>query len=148
MTDPGATHPSGYRDLAALLRAQITDGTLPPGWALPSERTLRETYGLGKHTVRQAMAVLRTEGLVVVRAGYGATVRIPADQETVTVGPGYAITSRMPTPAERDRHDIADGVPVVHILRPDGTGDIYPADRIRIVVAADPPPGISDTGCA
>jgi len=143
VTDPGVPEPSGYRDLADLLRTQIADGTLAPGWALPSERALRETYGLGKHTVRQAVALLRAEGLVVVRRGYGAAVRIPIDQETVHVGPGCAITSHTPSPAQRARWDIGEGIPILHVLRPDGTGDEYPADRYRIVVTAGPP---GDTG--
>lgn len=133
---PGGPHVEGYRDLAALLRAQITAGELAPGWALPSERQLRETYGLGKHTIRSALAMLRAEGLIVVRRGYGAIVRESADREDLVLRPGDTAVSRMPSPDERERLGLDDGVPVVHVLRPDGTGDLYPADRIRIVAGS------------
>lgn len=133
MITPGGPQIDGYRELAALLRAQITDGTLQPGWALPSERTLRETHGLGKHTVRSALAMLRAEGLIVVRRGYGAVVREPVDREDLVLQPGDVAIPRMPSPDERERLGLDDGIPVVHVLRPDGTGDIYPADRIRII---------------
>lgn len=135
MISPGDPQVHGHRDLADLLRQQITTGQLSPGQALPTERALRETYGLGKHTVREAIAALRHEGLVVTRRGYGAVVRESVAREDIVLCPGSTLISRMPTPEERAQLDISDGIPVLHVVRKDGTGDIYPADRVRIVPA-------------
>ena len=63
-----------YRQLAAILRAQIQSGTLRPGQHLPSEATLQQTYGLARNTVRAAVALLRDEGLVITRAQRGSKV--------------------------------------------------------------------------
>lgn len=66
-----------YEQLAAIIRGQIRDGALTG--ALPSVRTLRETYGLGEFAVVHALRVLADDGLVfsVPRRGY--YVRQPAD---------------------------------------------------------------------
>jgi DNA-binding GntR family transcriptional regulator len=63
-----------YRQLAAILRAGIADGTYPPGRSLPSEERLKQEYGLARGTVRHAMHVLADEGLVEVVAGRGVYV--------------------------------------------------------------------------
>lgn len=65
--------------LADHLRQQIRDGTLAEGAALPVERELAATVGLGRQTVRDALRVLEIEGLVVTRAGRagGSFVRRP-----------------------------------------------------------------------
>jgi len=64
-----------YRQLADLLRAKIVGGEYGPGDALPSEIALMERHGLGRNTVRQAVALLREEGLVVTRQARGTFVR-------------------------------------------------------------------------
>ncbi|WP_246075625.1 GntR family transcriptional regulator [Nonomuraea terrae] len=67
--------PYRYLSIAAELRARIQSGELPPGGALPSEARLRRRYGASRTTVRQALAVLEREGLVVARHGRGRFVR-------------------------------------------------------------------------
>jgi DNA-binding GntR family transcriptional regulator len=64
-----------YRQLAALLRAKIADGTYAPGDRMPSEKTLSQEHGLARETVSKAMDVLRYEGLVVMVPGLGWHVR-------------------------------------------------------------------------
>lgn len=64
-----------YMQLAAILRAQIHDGTLRPGDLLPSESVLTQTYGVARNTVRAAIKVLRDEGLVETRPQRGTRVR-------------------------------------------------------------------------
>jgi GntR family transcriptional regulator len=63
-----------YLQLAAILRARIEAGEIPPGRALPSETTLMGEYGLARETVRKAVRVLRDEGLVQIVQGRGAFV--------------------------------------------------------------------------
>lgn len=65
--------------LAGHLRQQILEGKLPEGSALPVERVLASSVGLGRGTVRDALRVLEIEGLVVTRPGRagGSFVRRP-----------------------------------------------------------------------
>ncbi|WP_203787436.1 winged helix-turn-helix domain-containing protein, partial [Longispora fulva] len=58
-----------FRDLAAEIRAAITDGTFPPGSKLPSESELAERYAVSRGTVRQTFALLRADGLIASQQG-------------------------------------------------------------------------------
>jgi len=66
---------AAYRQIADHLRAEIVEGRLEEGAQLPSERDLIETYGAARGTVRQAVALLRSDGLIEVEHGRGAFVR-------------------------------------------------------------------------
>ncbi len=63
------------RRIADDLRAQISDGTFGAGNKLPSERDLAARYGTARNTAKEAIDILRREGLVVARHGAGAFVR-------------------------------------------------------------------------
>lgn len=63
-----------YRQIAAILRAQIDAGELGPGDALPSEKTLEQTYGVARETARRAVRALREEGYAVTIPGRGSYV--------------------------------------------------------------------------
>jgi len=67
-----------FRQVAADLREKITSGQLAPGAQLPSERDLVESYGVSRPTVRDAVNMLRSEGLVTSEHGRGVFVRPPA----------------------------------------------------------------------
>jgi GntR family transcriptional regulator len=64
-----------YRQIAEGLRVRIASGDLQPGDRLPSESQLMETYSAARATVRQAVGLLRSEGLVLAEQGRGAFVR-------------------------------------------------------------------------
>jgi GntR family transcriptional regulator len=64
-----------YRQLAAILREQILGGTLQPGDVLPPESALIDEHHVSRNTVRQAVALLRAEGLVVTKHALGTFVR-------------------------------------------------------------------------
>lgn len=68
---------SPSRQIADDLRAAIRAGEISPGGRLPSERQLVERYDIAPQTARQAVAALKTEGLVDSRAGRGVFVRQP-----------------------------------------------------------------------
>lgn len=68
---PGAL----YRQVAAAIRDGIASGEFPPGAPLPSETQLIERYGVSRPTVRNAVAALRSEGLIEVIHGKGSFVR-------------------------------------------------------------------------
>lgn len=61
--------------IAADLRRGISDGTLAPGAALPTEHALVSQYGAARGTVRQALSRLASEGLIISRTGRGHFVR-------------------------------------------------------------------------
>lgn len=121
-----------FRQLADLLRNRIRTGDLAPGAALPSELQLAQTHGLSRTSVRQAIALLRAEGLVQVERPKGTYVRGGEPIETVALRKGTSISTRMPTPAERRELDIPEGVPIFVVAHPDGTEELYRGDRTRL----------------
>jgi DNA-binding GntR family transcriptional regulator len=64
-----------YHQIADELRAQISSGELPPGAQLPTELDLASQHGVARQTVRQAVAQLVAEGLVVSQRPRGHFVR-------------------------------------------------------------------------
>ena len=66
---------SPSKQIATALRANIESGKLPPGSQLPSERELAESFGVAPQTAREAVKVLKNEGLVIGQAGKGVFVR-------------------------------------------------------------------------
>jgi GntR family transcriptional regulator len=64
-----------YQRIADELRAAITAGSMRPGDKIPSERELARRYGTTHMTVRQAVGLLKDEGLVTTRQGLGSFVR-------------------------------------------------------------------------
>lgn len=67
--------PPKYLEIAAALRADIDNGIFSPGSRLPSEPQLVERFGAAQGTVRRALSVLQSEGLVEARHGAGVFVR-------------------------------------------------------------------------
>ncbi|MGP8000508.1 MAG: GntR family transcriptional regulator [Streptosporangiaceae bacterium] len=63
-----------YRQIADDLRRQIEAGELAPGSQLATEIELRETYDASRNTVRDAIKVLTTRGLVETKPGQGTFV--------------------------------------------------------------------------
>jgi GntR family transcriptional regulator, transcriptional repressor for pyruvate dehydrogenase complex len=60
--------------LAERLRQEILSDAYQPGASLPTERELVSTTGLSRGSVREALRILETQGLVNTRAGrYGGT---------------------------------------------------------------------------
>lgn len=70
-TDPR----SPSKQIADDLRELIASGELGPGAKLPSERELTERYRVAAQTVRQAVAIIKHEGLADGRPGRGVFVR-------------------------------------------------------------------------
>lgn len=68
-----------YQQLAAVLRAAIASGEIPPGRPIPSRKTLTQRYGVSVGTVVAAVDLLRADGLLVMRPGRGLYVRPGGD---------------------------------------------------------------------
>ena len=69
----------------------IKDGTLQPGERLPSETRLAELTGVGRTSVREALAALRLMGVIETRVGDGSYVRDAVNADTVSNGIAQAI---------------------------------------------------------
>src|ERR1700677_4032524 len=63
-----------WRLIAEELRREIVSGAQAPGTKLPAEGALAERFGVHRNTVRQAVAALAAEHLVVSRRGSGTFV--------------------------------------------------------------------------
>lgn len=132
MIDFGSDRPV-HRQLADLIRADIAAGRLKPGQALPSETRLMQQYELGRVAVRQALGVLRSEGLVVTVKREGSYVRPRVPVERVAVERAAEVTARMPSPDERKELDIPEGVPVFVIKQSGRHSRILSADRTVLI---------------
>lgn len=66
-----------YHQLKQIIREKIESGEWPPGELVPSEYELCKLYGVSRTTVRQTMACLVAEGLVVREQGKGTYVAHP-----------------------------------------------------------------------
>ncbi|MFT8245251.1 phosphonate metabolism transcriptional regulator PhnF [Roseomonas sp. BN140053] len=66
---------SSWRKVETVLDADIRDGRLEAGQRLPPEPKLMERFGVGRHSVRRAVAELEARGLLRVQQGSGTFVR-------------------------------------------------------------------------
>ena len=64
-----------YEQLAQILRAAIEDGTYTV--RLPAEPDLIARYGVSRETIRRAVRILASEGLVRISTGRGTYVIPP-----------------------------------------------------------------------
>lgn len=69
------------------LLATITRGDLPPSAKLPSEAQLCATYEASRPVVREALARLREDGVIVSRQGSGSYVRRRPDPSLLMLAP-------------------------------------------------------------
>ena len=58
-------------EIADRIRRLLLDGTLPQGRPLPSERDLAERFGVSRGSIRDALRMLETIGLLDTRHGQG-----------------------------------------------------------------------------
>lgn len=72
-----ATSKPLYHSVAEVLREEIVSGVYPIGSYLATEDKLRERFGVSRHTVREALRMLRENGLVSSRRGSGTRVLPP-----------------------------------------------------------------------
>jgi len=75
--DPGSPNPL-YAQLAEQLRRRIARGELQPGDRLWSESELCDRFGVSRGTVREALDVLASEGLLQRIAGKGTFIAEPS----------------------------------------------------------------------
>lgn len=78
-----------YMQIADDIRSQILDGTLQAEDRLPSESEMMTDYGVSRIVVRNALDVLRSEGLVIKQQGRGTFVRAQRPPKKRVVGDLY-----------------------------------------------------------
>lgn len=66
------------------LLARIRSGEFQPGDHLPSERSLMESYGVGRPAVREALQRLERDGIVTISHGERARVAVPSVGRLIT----------------------------------------------------------------
>lgn len=65
-----------YREIAADLKGRVGAGEFAAGGVLPSESDLTKSYDASRVTVRRALELLRDEGLIDSRQGFGWFVAV------------------------------------------------------------------------
>lgn len=66
-----------YLQVARELKSEIVSGVYPVGSSITTEDELCKRFSVSRHTVREAIRVLRNEGLVASRQGAGTVVVPP-----------------------------------------------------------------------
>jgi GntR family transcriptional regulator len=64
-----------YFQVEADMRRLLDSSYVLPGDLLPTEHDLAQAYGVGRHTIRTALARLVGDNLIVRKAGHGTVVR-------------------------------------------------------------------------
>jgi GntR family transcriptional regulator, transcriptional repressor for pyruvate dehydrogenase complex len=75
------------REVVKRLSAEIGGGRLGPGARLPTEHEMMAQMGVSRTVVREAIAALRADGLVVTRQGLGAFVTTDVQRRPFRIDP-------------------------------------------------------------
>ncbi|MFF8483850.1 GntR family transcriptional regulator [Streptomyces antibioticus] len=121
------------RQLADLLRRQLLTGGFPDG-TLPHESTLAAEYRASRNTVRQALDLLRAEGLVERLPGVGTVVVAEKYPHGLDRLMGLAETLRehgRVTNEVRTMGPVAAPAPVANRLRVPAGSDVLYIERLR-----------------
>ncbi len=73
----GRSEPPLYLQVARTLKSEIVSGTYMVGSLLPTEEELCRRFSVSRYTVREALRLLRDDGLVSSRQGAGTVVTPP-----------------------------------------------------------------------
>ncbi|KOG88297.1 GntR family transcriptional regulator [Streptomyces varsoviensis] len=133
---PGSSQPRARRarQVADVLRQQITGGAFDSG-TLPDERALGAQFHASRNAVREALGILRDEGLIARRRGVGTTVLMPKYGHGLDRLAGLAetLTGYGPLTNEvRAAHRVAEPPAAVaeRLSLAPGTGAVY-IERVR-----------------
>ena len=105
--------------VASVLRERIVDGKLANGDLLPKQDELLEEFRISRPSLREALRILESEGLLTVRRGNvgGSVVEAPT-ADTSAYMFGLVLQSRRGTVADLAGRDAV------------GPGDLEPAARV------------------
>ena len=74
-----------YVQVASTLRTAILRGLYPVGSRMPTEETLCQRFKVSRHTIREALRQLRTDGLIASRPGSRPVVAAPQPRRPETI---------------------------------------------------------------
>jgi DNA-binding GntR family transcriptional regulator len=63
-----------WRQIHAIIAADIASGALPPGARVPSVLAIQQTYGVALATAQKVIRALKADGLVRTEPGLGTFV--------------------------------------------------------------------------
>jgi GntR family transcriptional regulator len=122
-----------YREIAETLREHVRRGDLAPGRLLPSESELSASYDVSRVTVRRALDVLRSEGVLDARQGLGWFVAsAPIRQSLGELG---TIEEQMAASGSRPERRVLDFAFVVapaRVAEVLGTDDVLEVRRLNL----------------
>jgi DNA-binding GntR family transcriptional regulator len=121
---------STSEQVAGLLRDILLQGQVPPGTKFP-EQALAKAYGVSRNTMREALLVLRGQGLIRHQLHRGAVVAELSDEEIQDVMQARRVLERAGTAAAM-RADTEDVVRIQEALE-----DLRAADAAVEFLRAD-----------
>ena len=110
VVDPRRASRPVYKQIADRLRSAIGDEVYAPGDLLPSEHELVAEYGVARGTARQAIMLLRNEGLIDAVHGLGCFVREPEPIQRLRPGGPSADWQIIHELGEDERGPIAEAL--------------------------------------
>ncbi len=120
-----------YQEIAESLRARVADAA--PGSLLPSESELSSEFGASRVTIRRALEVVRDEGLIAARQGFGWFVATePIRQRLERLG---TIEAQLETSGRNAvRHVVEFGfvTPPMHVKDVLGAAKVLRVKRINL----------------
>jgi GntR family transcriptional regulator len=122
-----------YRDIARDLRRRVQAGEYAGGKVLPSEAELSTSYDASRVTIRRALEVLRDEGLIDARQGFGWFVATDPLRQSLarlsTIEAQLAASGRRP---QRRVLDFAFVAAEPHVRRVLGTDEVLRVRRLNL----------------
>ncbi len=128
-----------YQTIEDHLRSEIATGRHVAGDVLPSEQDLAQRFATTRNTVRQALAKLVFEGVVIREKGRGSFVAPPRHQSTIDTSVRQSFEEQMAARGERVSFRLLEFGPVpapsaaaarLHIM-PGAT--LFQLRRIRLI---------------
>ena len=120
-----------YREIADSLRERV--GAAPAGSLLPSEAELSIEFGASRVTIRRALDVLRDDGLVAARQGFGWFVAAePVRQHLAQLGTIEAQLDGSGITSERRVVEFAFGEPPERVRQLLGVDSVLRVKRVNL----------------
>jgi GntR family transcriptional regulator len=139
-----------YRQIADRLAEDIAAGRLKAGDQIPPERSIAETYGASRMTVRQALRHLAERGIVQARAGAGTFVEARPIQQELSTLTGF--TEEMERQGRRAESILVEAVPAAAESETAQALGLAPGDEVwrisRIRLADGAPVALETTEIA
>ncbi len=122
-----------YQSIADDLRTRVAEGEFAAGRLLPSEAELAAHYAASRVTIRRALEVLREEGLVDARQGFGWFAAVdPLRQTLGRLGPIEAQLAASGVRSERRVLDFGFVAAPARVRRVLGTPKVLEVRRLNL----------------